>query len=97
MQEISMANTRQSTKRARQALAHAARNVMTKSVAKSAIKAAMDAFKSKDAAKAKTAYQNAIRVLAISASKGAMPATRAARKTSRLTHLFNKEFGGSTK
>ena len=80
-----MANTRQSTKRARQADARQARNVVVRSATKTSVRTAMEAIQSKDAAKAKTAYAAAVRALAKAASKGALPQGRAARKISRLT------------
>ncbi len=85
-----MANTRQSAKRARQADDRQARNVIVRSATRTSVRTAMDAINSKDVAKAKTAFTAAIRALAKSASKGAFPKGRAARKTSRLTLFAQK-------
>lgn len=85
-----MANTRTATKRARQAIRRNARNQSVRSAAKTAVRAAVEAVAGKDAAKAKDAYQNAIRVLGKAASKGVIPKTRAARKMSRLTLMVKK-------
>lgn len=85
-----MANTRTATKRARQALSRQARNQIVRSSTRSALKAAFDMIKTKDVAKAKEAYQNAVKTLCKAASKGAIPKGRAARKISRLTLLTKK-------
>ncbi len=85
-----MANTRTATKRARQALSRQARNIITRSSTRTALKGALDAIKKKDQALAKSAYLNAVRALSKAASKGAIPKARAARKISRLT-LFVKK------
>jgi small subunit ribosomal protein S20 len=85
-----MANTRKSTKRARQADARNSRNTMIRSSTRSALRSALEAIKSKDLAKAKEAYKAAVRALSKAASKGAFPRGRAARKISRLTLLAKK-------
>jgi small subunit ribosomal protein S20 len=85
-----MANTKTATKRARQALDRQGRNQIVRSATRTALKSAVDAVKSKDAAKVKTAYANAIRTLSKAASKGAIPKGRAARKISRLTIMIKK-------
>jgi len=85
-----MANTRQSAKRARQALKREARNTIISSAAKTALRDAFQAIQSKDVAKAKAAYAQAVKVLSKTASKGGMPAGRAARKISRLTLMAKK-------
>lgn len=85
-----MANTRQSTKRARQALRRQERNQSSKSLTRSALKSALDAIKSQNLDKAKEAYVGAIRALSKAASKGTIPAGRASRKISRLTLLAKK-------
>ncbi len=85
-----MANTRQSTKRAKQADKRQERNQIVRSKTKSVLKTAIEAFKSKDVEKAKEAYTMAVKALSKAASKGAIPKTRAARKISRLT-LFVKK------
>jgi small subunit ribosomal protein S20 len=85
-----MANTKTATKRARQALTRQAQNQIVKSGSRTALRGALEALKSKDAAKAKAAYANAVKVLSKAASKGAIPKGRASRKISRLTLLIKK-------
>ncbi len=85
-----MANTRQSTKRAKQALKRQERNRIVKSETKSAVNAAVAALKTKDASKVKEAYKLAVRALSKAATKGGIPKGRASRKTARLTHLVQK-------
>ena len=85
-----MANTRQSTKRAKQSTKRQARNTVVKSATRSALKTALEAISEKDLGKAKTAYIQAVKALSKAASKGAIPKTRAARKISRLTLLAKK-------
>lgn len=85
-----MANTRTATKRARQALKRQANNQTVRSTTRSALRVALDAIKTQDTAKAKTAYQMAVKALSKAASKGAIPKGRAARKISRLTILAKK-------
>jgi small subunit ribosomal protein S20 len=85
-----MANTRKSTKRAEQARTRQARNTTIRSATRSAVRNVLEALKSKDAAKVKEAYGQAIKSLSKAASKGAIPKTRAARKISRLTHFLKK-------
>ena len=91
-----MANTRKSTKRAKQADARAARNTAVRSATRTALKGAMDAIKAKDATIAKDAYKAAIKALSKAASKGALPKGRAARKISRLTLLAKKVLPAAT-
>jgi len=94
-----MANTRKSTKRAGQAVRRQAQNTTVRSATRSALKTALDALKTQDAAKAKAAYAQAVRALSKAASKGAIPKGRAARKISRLTLFVKKSMpaalGGS--
>jgi small subunit ribosomal protein S20 len=85
-----MANTRQSTKRAKQANQRNARNTVVRSTTRSALTVALEAIRTKDADKAKAAYKAAIKALGKAASKGALPKRRAARKISRLTLLVKK-------
>ncbi len=85
-----MANTRTAAKRARQADRRQTRNQIVRSGAKTALKGALDALKSKDVAKAKEAYAEAVKVVSKAASKGAIPQGRAARKISRLTLCLKK-------
>ncbi len=85
-----MANTRKSTKRAKQSDVRNVRNTTVRSATKSALKIAVEALKAKDVSKAKEAYSLAVRALSKAASKGALPKGRAARKISRLTLLAKK-------
>ena len=83
-----MANTRKSTKRAGQTKKRQARNIITRSSTRTAVKAMMDLVKTQDTAKVKEAYSKAVKALSKAASKGAIPQGRAARKISRLTHFL---------
>jgi small subunit ribosomal protein S20 len=85
-----MANTRKSTKRARQAETRRERNTIVRSTTRTALRGALEAIKSKDLEKARAAYNAAVRALSKAASKGAFPQGRAARKISRLTLLAKK-------
>ena len=85
-----MANTKTATKRAKQALKRQGVNQIIRSATRSALKNAVDAIRTTDPAKAKAAYQDAVKALSKAASKGAIPSGRAARKISRLT-LFAKK------
>jgi small subunit ribosomal protein S20 len=85
-----MANTRTSAKRARQADRRSSKNQLIRGTTRTALKGAIDAIQSKDLAKAKAAYEAAIRAVSKAASKGAIPTARAARKISRLTLLAKK-------
>jgi small subunit ribosomal protein S20 len=85
-----MANKRQSTKRATQALKRQARNSTLKSATKTAVKKVVEAVQTKDVSKAKEAYTLAIKALSKAATKGTIPKTRASRKISRLTLLAKK-------
>lgn len=87
-----MANTRQSTKRARLEIKRQSRNKVVRSSTKTALKGAIEVLKAAgtDSAQAKTAYLSAVKALAKAASKGALPKGRAARKISRLTRMTKK-------
>lgn len=85
-----MANTRKAAKRAKQADSRQTRNTIVRSATRTAVRNAVEAIKTKDLAKAKEAYAQAVRALSKAATKGAMPKGRASRKTSRLT-LFVKK------
>ncbi len=85
-----MANTRQSTKRAKQAESRRTRNTVVRSVTKTVLRAAIESIRAKDTEKAKVAFKDAIKSLSKAASKGAIPKGRAARKISRLTRLAKK-------
>ncbi len=92
-----MANTRQSAKRSRQEDSRKSRNTLVRGVTRSALKQALEALRTKDVAKAKAAYQLAVKALSKAASKGVMPKRRAARKVSRLTLLAKKVMPESIK
>lgn len=85
-----MANTRQSAKRARQSEKRSERNRIVRTTTRTALKGAVDALKSKDLNQVKAAYAQAVKAVSKAASKGAVPAGRAARKISRLTQLVKK-------
>jgi small subunit ribosomal protein S20 len=85
-----MANTRQSTKRARQAKDRQARNTIVRSATRTALRNALTAIQQKDVAKATEAYKSAVKALSKAATKGGIPKGRAARKISRLTLLAKK-------
>ncbi len=84
-----MANTRQSTKRAKQEKTRTDRNRKVRSTTKTALSKALGMIKEKKA-DAKDAYLAAIKTLSKAASKGSIPKGRASRKISRLTHLMKK-------
>ncbi|MBC7387341.1 MAG: 30S ribosomal protein S20 [Cryobacterium sp.] len=85
-----MANTKQSSKRARQTIKRAKRNTTNKSITKTVVRMAVEAISTLDAKAAEPAYNAAVKALAKAASKGAIPKGRAARKISRLTRLARK-------
>lgn len=85
-----MANTRSAAKRARQTIRRQERNTLIRSAAKTAVRGAVQALKTKDLEKAKSAYRAAVRALSKAASKYAIPRARAERKISRLTLLAKK-------
>ena len=85
-----MANTRQSTKRARIEKKRTLKNQANKSTTKSAVRDAVVAIAKGDVKTAKEAYMDAVKALSKAASKGAIPKGRAARKISRLTLLAKK-------
>ncbi len=85
-----MANTRQSAKRARQNETRQTKNTKNRSLAKTAVKKALEAIQTKDLNLAKDAYKTAIKALDKAASKGAIPAGRASRKIARLTQFIKK-------
>ena len=85
-----MANTKSSTKRARQADARRDRNQIAKSAVKTSVRNAFTAAHGKDAKLIKEAYDSAVRALSKAASRGTIPKARAARKIKRMTHLIKK-------
>jgi small subunit ribosomal protein S20 len=94
-EEIEMANTRQSGKRARQNVKSQTKNIRNRSIAKSSLKKAFEAVTAegnKDLKAVKDAYMAAVKTVTKAASKGALPKTRAARKISRMTQFIKKKF-----
>lgn len=91
-----MANTRQSTKRARQTIKRQERNMIIRSATKTAIKKAVEAIRAKDTAKVKEVYAQAMRALDKAASKGSIPKRRASRKMSRLTRFLKQAMNQSS-
>ncbi len=85
-----MANTKTATKRARQAVVRQERNQNIRSTTRTSVRAALEAIKTKDALKAKAAFQYAVKTISKAASKGAIPKGRASRKISRLTLLLKR-------
>jgi small subunit ribosomal protein S20 len=85
-----MANTRQSTKRARIEKKRTLKNQTNRSATKSAVRNAVATITKGDAGAAKDAYLGAVKALSKAASKGAIPKGRAARKISRLTRLAKR-------
>lgn len=85
-----MANTRQSTKRARVEKKRTLLNQANRSATKSAVRGAVSAIAKGDVKTAQEAYLSAVRALSKAASKGAIPKGRAARKISRLTLLAKR-------
>ena len=88
-----MANTRQSTKRARVEQKRTDQNQINRSLTKTSVRLAVAAIAGSakgDVKIAQAAYLEAIKALAKAASKGAIPRGRAARKISRLTLLAKK-------
>lgn len=89
-----MANHKSALKRNRQNIKRRERNKGTRSAAKSAAHDAITAIRT-NPAQAKAAVAKAISVLASTATKGAIPKRRAARKASRLQLALNKAMGGA--
>jgi small subunit ribosomal protein S20 len=85
-----VANHPSAKKRARQAVARAARNRPIRASVKTAVRAYRDALAAGDANKAKEALAKAARVIRKAASKGVLPKRTASRRVSRLAQAFNK-------
>ncbi len=87
-----MANTRTSSKRARQNVKHYERNKIIRTSTKTAIKDMLELVGSKEAdlKKVQETFLGAIKALGKAASKGAIPKKRASRKISRITALLKK-------
>lgn len=85
-----MANTRQSSKRARQTERRRERNQIIRGASRTVLKRALEAIQGKNPEQAKAAYQAAVQTLSKAASKGCIPKGRASRKISRMTLLAKK-------
>lgn len=85
-----MANHKSALKRARQNKVNRLRNAVSKTRAKSAVKAVRIAAGSKDTAKARETLREAVSALQKAAAKGVIHKKRAARKASRLARQVNK-------
>ena len=89
-----MANTRQSAKRVRlenkRKIANRAQLSSLRTTIKTAVDAIQKAAADKDVAKGKAAYMAAVKSLSRAGGRGTVPANRAARKTSRLTHFVKR-------
>jgi small subunit ribosomal protein S20 len=87
-----MPNTRQSAKRVRQTARRTDRNERIESATRTVVRLAAQALKSAagGAGDVQKTLQKASTALAKAASKGAIPAKRAARKTRRLVALARK-------
>ena len=79
-----MANSRQATKRARQAEKHRQRNASQRSQLRTAIKKVTAAIGTGDAGNARQAYQEAVPAIDRAAGKGLIHPNKAARHKSRL-------------
>jgi small subunit ribosomal protein S20 len=83
-QEITLANTAQAKKRARQADVHRARNSAQLTLMRTQIKKARQTLEKKDKAAAQTAYREACSAIDRMAGKGNIHKNAAARYKSRL-------------
>ena len=90
--EILVANTRTSTKRARQAIQRQSRNQMIRTQTKTAVRIAFDAIRTGKTDELRALYRQAVRALSKAASKGGIPRTRAARKISRMTRFLQQHY-----
>lgn len=88
-----MANHKSAMKRARQNTKRRARNTAIRSHTKTLVKEALELIqKASSREEALAALCAGERVLQKAASKGAVPKTRASRKTSRLAALVERKF-----
>jgi len=87
---MTLANTRQAAKRARQAEKNRQHNASMRSMMRTYIKATVNAIASNDLETAKTAYQAAVPVIDRMASKGLIHKNKAARHKSRLNAHIKK-------
>ena len=87
---MTLANTRQAAKRARQAEKNRQHNASMRSMMRTYIKATVNAIASNDLEAAKAAYQTAVPVIDRMASKGLIHKNKAARHKSRLNAHIKK-------
>jgi small subunit ribosomal protein S20 len=85
-----LANSRQASKRARQAEKNRQHNASMRSMMRTYIKATVNAIESNDLEAAKSAYQTAVPVIDRMASKGLIHKNKAARHKSRLNAHIKK-------
>lgn len=81
---ITLANTVQARKRARQAETHRQLNTSLRSMLRTCVKNVIKAIETRDIAQAKAAFQAAVPVIDRMASKGIIHKNKAARHKSRL-------------
>lgn len=84
-----MANHKSAVKRNRQSLQNRARNRVNKTKMKSAIRKVTEAIEAGSQENAQEALQNAVSVIATTASKGTIHKKNGSRKVSRLTKRVN--------
>lgn len=87
---MTLANSRQAAKRARQAEKNRQHNASMRSMMRTYIKATVNAIASNDLEAAKAAYQTAVPVIDRMASKGLIHKNKAARHKSRLNAHIKK-------
>ncbi|MDJ0621478.1 MAG: 30S ribosomal protein S20 [Desulfocapsaceae bacterium] len=90
-----MANHKSAEKRNRQSKVRRMRNRINKTRVKSAVRKVNDAIAKGSAEEAKVALQEAIPVIAKTASKGTIHKRTSSRKISRLTKRVNKMEAGA--
>ena len=85
-----MANIKSAKKRIRVTLRQTLRNKVIRSRTKTAMRKVVQACSANDAASAKNALVDAVRIIDKAATKGVYHKNNAARKKSKLTKLVNK-------
>jgi small subunit ribosomal protein S20 len=88
--DITLANTAQAKKRARQAEKHREHNASLRSMVRTYLKKAYNAVETGDKALAESSYQAAVPVIDRMANKGLLHKNKAARHKSRLTAHIRK-------
>jgi small subunit ribosomal protein S20 len=84
LRRLSLANSAQARKRARQAETHRQRNAAQRSAFRTAVKKVIKAIRGGDQAAAAEAYKAAVPIIDRAAGKGLIHANKAARHKSRL-------------